>query len=103
MKICLLAPRFPFPQFGGDVLRLNEISKYHPNNFDIYYTMGMIYTMLNDFSSAKTCYEKAAIINSLEYNTTYNIAMIELILGELEEAEKYFNKCIEDEELSQLA
>ena len=28
MKICLLAPRFPFPQFGGDVLRLNEISKY---------------------------------------------------------------------------
>ena len=82
---------------------MNEISKYHPNNFDIYYTMGMIYTMLNDFSSAKTCYEKAAIINSLEYNTTYSIAMIELILGELEEAEKYFNKCIEDEELSPLA
>lgn len=82
---------------------MNEVSKYHPNNFDIYYTMGMIYTMLNDFSSAKTCYEKAAIINSLEYNTTYNIAMIELILGELEEAEKYFNKCIEDEELSPLA
>jgi len=82
---------------------MNESLKYHPNNFDVYYNMGMIYTMLNDFSSAKTCYEKAAIINSLEHNTDYNVAMIELILGELEEAEKYFTKCIEDEELSPLA
>ena len=65
--------------------------------------MGIIYTMLNDFSSAKTCYEKAAIINTLEYNTSYNIAMIELILGELEESEKYFTKCIDDEKLSPLA
>lgn len=82
---------------------MNESLKHHPNNFDVYYTMGMIYTMLNDFSSAKTCYEKASIINTLEYNTNYNIAMIELILGELEDAEKYFTKCIEDEELSPLA
>lgn len=82
---------------------MNEALKYHPNNFDIYYNMGIIYTMLNDFSSAKTCYEKAAIINTLEYNTNYNIAMIELILGELEEAEQYFTKCIDDEELSPLA
>ena len=82
---------------------MNESLKHHPNNFDIYYNMGMIYTMLNDFSSAKTCYEKAAIINTLEYNTSYNIAMIELILGELEEAEMYFNKCLEDEDLSPLA
>lgn len=82
---------------------MNDALKYHSNNFDIYYNMGMIYTMLNDFSSAKTCYEKAAIINSIEYNTNYNIAMIELILGELEESEKYFTKCIDDEELSPLA
>lgn len=82
---------------------MNECLRHHPNNFDVYYNMGMIYTMLNDFSSAKESYEKAAIINTLEYNTSYNIAMIELILGELEEAEAYFNKCLEDEELSPLA
>ena len=82
---------------------MNESLRHHPNNFDIYYNMGMIYTMLNDFSSAKECYEKAAIINTLEHHTSYNIAMIELILGELEEAEKYFNQCLEDEELSPLA
>lgn len=82
---------------------MNETSKYHQNNFDIYYNMGMIYTMLNDFSSAKVCYEKAAVINTIEHNTNYNIAMIELILGELDESEKYFTRCIEDEELSPLA
>lgn len=28
MKLCLLAPRFPFPENGGDVLRLNNIARY---------------------------------------------------------------------------
>ena len=82
---------------------MNEAVKYHPNNYDVYYSMGMIYTLLNDFSTAKSCYEKAAIINTLEHNSDYNIAMIELILGELEESEKYFTRCIDDERLGALA
>lgn len=28
MNICLLAPRFPYPQYGGDALRINEIAHY---------------------------------------------------------------------------
>lgn len=28
MKICILTPRFPFPQYGGDALRINEVAKY---------------------------------------------------------------------------
>jgi hypothetical protein len=28
MKICILAPRFPFPENGGDVLRINNICRY---------------------------------------------------------------------------
>ena len=28
MKICFLTARFPFPQFGGGLLRINEIAKY---------------------------------------------------------------------------
>lgn len=28
MKICLLTPRFPFPEIGGDVLRINNIARY---------------------------------------------------------------------------
>lgn len=28
MKICILTPRFPFPEYGGDVLRINSIARY---------------------------------------------------------------------------
>ena len=28
MKLCLLTPRFPFPENGGDVLRINNIARY---------------------------------------------------------------------------
>jgi glycosyltransferase involved in cell wall biosynthesis len=28
MKICILTPRFPFPEVAGDVLRINNISRY---------------------------------------------------------------------------
>lgn len=28
MKICILTPRFPYPQFGGDTLRINEVARY---------------------------------------------------------------------------
>lgn len=28
MKVCLLTPRFPFPENGGDVLRINNIARY---------------------------------------------------------------------------
>ena len=79
---------------------MNESLRHHPNNFDVYYSLGMIYTMLNDFSSAKECYEKAAVINTLEHHTNYNIAMIELILGELDDAQRHFHECLEDEALS---
>ena len=28
MKLCILSPRFPFPENGGDVLRINNIARY---------------------------------------------------------------------------
>ncbi len=72
--------------------------KYSPNNYDLYYSMGIVYTMLNDFQNAKICYEKAATINSLLYNAYYSLGQINLIEMDLDEAEKYFTKCLEDKE-----
>lgn len=72
--------------------------KYSPNNYDLYYNMGIVYTMLNDFPNAKICYEKAATINSLLYHAYYSLGQINLIEMDLDEAEKYFTKCIEDKE-----
>ena len=28
MNICILTPRFPYPQYGGDALRINEVAKH---------------------------------------------------------------------------
>lgn len=73
--------------------------KYSPNNYDILYSMGIAYTMLNDFQNAKICYEEAAIINSLLYKAYYNIAQINLFSNDLDEAEQYFTRSLEDNEL----
>ena len=77
-----------------DALRFNQV------NYDLYYNLGIAYTMLNDFQNAKTCYEKAAEINSLLHNAKYSLAEIALIYKDLEEAERRFLETIEDEELS---
>ncbi len=77
-----------------------EALKYNPVNFELHYNLGIVYTMLNDFQSAKLEYEKAAELNSLSYNSKYSLAQIALIYKELEEAEKRFLEVVEDEELS---
>ena len=77
-----------------EALRFNQV------NYDLYYNLGIAYTMLNDFQNAKTCYEKAAEINSLLHNAKYSLAEIALIYKDLEEAERRFLETIEDEELS---
>ena len=77
-----------------------EALKYTPINYELYYNLGIAYTMLNDFQNAKMSYEKAAQLNSLSYNSKYSLAQIALIYKDLEEAEKRFLEAIEDEELS---
>ncbi|MCI9015715.1 MAG: tetratricopeptide repeat protein [Clostridia bacterium] len=77
----------------------NEALKYNPNDYDLYYNMGMVYTMLNDFQNAKICYEKAAQINTLLYNSYYKLAQISLIYNDLEEAEKFFLRSTMSEDI----
>ncbi len=72
--------------------------KHSPNNFELYYSMGITYTMLNDFENAKMCYEKAATINALSFHAYYALGQINLIEMDLDEAEKYFYKALEDKE-----
>ena len=72
--------------------------KYNPTSFELNYSLGIAFTMLNDFQSAKIYYEKAAEFNSLAYNTKYSLAEIAMIYKELEEAEKYFLEVVEEAE-----
>ena len=71
--------------------------KYNPTSFELNYSLGIAFTMLNDFQSAKIYYQKAAELNSLVYNTKYSLAEIAMIYKELEEAEKYFLEVLEEE------
>src|SRR5699024_6469234 len=68
-------------------------------SFDLNYNLGIVYTMLNDFSNAKLYYEKSAQLNSMVYNTKYSLAEIAIMYKELEEAEKYLWEIVDDEEL----
>ena len=73
--------------------------RYHPGSFDIYYNLGMTYTMMNDFGRAKEFYEKAAEVNSLAYNAKLNLGQIALIYGDLDEAENYFRQSLKQDDL----
>lgn len=79
---------------------LHDALKYNAFDFDINYSLGIAYTMINDFQSAKEYYEKAANINSFVFNCKYALAEIALIYKEIEEAEKLFMQTIDDEELA---
>lgn len=75
-----------------------EALKYNPTRYELYYGLGMTYTRLNDFQTAKEYYEKAAAINSMLYHARLNIAQIALITGELDEAEARFIDCMQDKD-----
>ena len=85
-------------QYKEAVNIYQDALRYNPFSFELNYNLGIAYTMLNDFQNAKICYEKAANINSLSYNSKYSL--IALIYKELDEAEKYFMEALEEEQLS---
>ncbi len=68
------------------------------DSFEIYYNLGIAYTRLNDFQSAKNSYEKAASINALNYKGYYNLGLISMLYDDLDEAEKYFIEGIKVED-----
>lgn len=90
---------FEKEQFKEAAIVYQDALQFSPGNYDIYYSLGMVYTMLNDFQRAKGYYETAAEINSLIYNGQFSLAQIAMIYGELEEAKRLFMECIKSENL----
>lgn len=68
--------------------------KYNPSNYELYYNLGLVYTLLNDFQSAKEYYDKAAEINHELYNGYYCLGKISLLYRDIELAEEYFAKAL---------
>ena len=57
MNICLLTPRFPFPQNGGDVLRINEIARYLKSKGHILTLVSFSDTAKPDLEAAHQLYD----------------------------------------------
>ena len=77
-----------------------EALKLNPTDFDLNCSLGMVYSLLNDFQSAKMYYERAAELNSMKHVLGYSLAEIALIYKDLDEAEQKFLEASEEEELS---
>ena len=88
----------------GDLLNVyQDALKYRPADYDMYYNLGIAYTMLNDFIHAEEAYKKAAEVNHLKYTTNYTLGQIALICDELEKAEQYFSQALYSEEVEPMA
>lgn len=64
--------------------------KYNSDKADLYYDLGVVYSMINEFSLAKECFEKAIEIDSNMYIAYYRLGQIALLYRDIESAEKYF-------------
>lgn len=58
MKICILTPRFPYPQYGGDVLRINEIARYLKSRGHKLILVSLSDEATPDVETAKKLYDK---------------------------------------------
>ena len=77
--------------------------KYHSAEYDLYYSLGIVFTRLNDFGQAKDMYEKAASLNHKLFGAYYNLGQICFIERDFEQAEKYFEKCLYDDDLEAMS
>ena len=77
--------------------------RYNPTEYELYYSIAMAYTRLNDFPKAKEYYKRAAILNTYLFNGEYDLALIAMIQGELDEAERHLQKAAHQEDIEPLA
>lgn len=66
--------------------------KYHPDKFDIYYNIGMVHTMMNNFGLAKEYYEKSTGLNNDFSKGYYRLGQIAMLYRDIDQAEEDFKR-----------
>lgn len=61
MKICILTPRFPFPENGGDVLRINNIARYLKAKGHSLVLVSLSDTVHPNVAEAETLYDRVFV------------------------------------------
>lgn len=62
MNICILTPRFPYPQYGGDALRINEIARYLKHQGHTLILVSLSDGANPPVNQAKTLYDKVYFV-----------------------------------------
>lgn len=64
------------------------------NGESVYGMLGALYRQRDDIKNALNCYQKAVVITPYRSYPLNNLAMLHFKLGEVEEAQKYFDRSI---------
>lgn len=67
---------------------------YYPDKYEIYYKLGICYSMINDFNIAKECFQKTVELNKDQYLAYYRLGQIALLYRDFDVAEENFKKSI---------
>lgn len=90
--------------YGGIYLEQKEFKKaievytnavkYNANNYEIYYNLGVCYSMINDFDIARKCFQKTIELNEEMYLAYYRLGQLALLYRDFDSAEESFSKSI---------
>ena len=90
MKICILTPRFPYPENGGDVLRINAIARYlRAKGHKL--ILVSYYNNKEDLQKTDQLYEKIYTIKQYKYKSVF-YSFFSLITGKCLQTGYYYSK-----------
>lgn len=74
--------------------------KYAPENYDLFYKMGVIHTELRDFNEALDCYKSVIKLNPEYYEAYFSMGQIYLLKGEFDNAIEAFQNSAYDKDIA---
>lgn len=74
---------------------LNELCENNPENDDLFFKLGFLYSKNGDYVQSAEAYEKAISINPNKFEYYYNCGIVCTNLGKIDKAINYFNKALE--------
>ena len=72
MKICIITPRFPFPENAGDVLRINGVARYLKKKGHTLVLVSFVDTATPDIHDAENLYDVIYTIKRKPWVSTIN-------------------------------
>ena len=93
LKICILTPRFPLPECGGDLLRINNIARYLKSKGHILILVSYVEdTYAYDLQSARELYDQIYIAKRHKWSS-WLYSILFMLAGRPIQCGYYYSKC----------